>query len=319
MLSHHKIKPHRSHLLVTTKAVALQTQRLLALSTLSIACSFGLSSVSILMMQSAQAAPSNTPNKIANKQTTQAATKALPAILRTKELPIKAGTYRPLYLSKNSPLIQVNDFKMDETPVTNIQFYAFLKHHPQFNKQNIAPIFADPSYLQHWLKSSRSYVPKTDDFYRPVVNVSWYAANKYCQSQNKRLPTVEQWEYVAQASETRKNGSTEPGYNQRILDWYSQSAGNNNRLNKVGQSPANYWGVKDMHGLIWEWTENFNNSLVTGESRADSNLNQQMFCGSGAAGAVDPSDYAAFMRYGFRSSLEAKYTVNSLGFRCARY
>jgi len=74
-----------------------------------------------------------------------------------------------------------------------------------------------------------------------------------------------------------------------------------------------------MHGLIWEWTENFNNSLVTGESRSDSTLNQQMFCGSAAIGAVDPSDYAAFMRYGFRSSLEAKYTVSSLGFRCARY
>ncbi|PNK61812.1 formylglycine-generating enzyme family protein [Psychrobacter sp. FDAARGOS_221] len=237
----------------------------------------------------------------------------------TKERPIKAGTYRPLYLSKNSPLVKVNDFKIDETPVTNIQFYAFLKNNRNYQKQSIASIFADKGYLKHWLKADRGYTPKIADFDKPVVNVSWYAANQYCQAQGKRLPTVEQWEYVAQASETHINGSLQPGYNQRILEWYSKSAGNNQTLNKVGQSPANYWGVKDMHGLIWEWTENFNNSLVTGESRADSNLNQQMFCGSGAAGAVDPSDYAAFMRYGFRSSLEAKYTVSSLGFRCAKY
>lgn len=238
---------------------------------------------------------------------------------QAKELTIEPGVYRPLYLSKNSPLIKVDRFKIDEVPVTNIQFYKFLKQNPKYQKQSIAPIFADKGYLKHWLKASRGYTPSIADFDKPVVNVSWYAANQYCRSQNKRLPTVEQWEYVAQASETNKNGSLEPGYNQRILDWYSKSAGNTHQLTKVGQSPANYWGVKDMHGLIWEWTENFNNSLVTGESRSDSNLNQQMFCGSAAVGAVDPSDYAAFMRYGFRSSLEAKYTVSSLGFRCARY
>ncbi|SLJ84784.1 formylglycine-generating enzyme family protein [Psychrobacter sp. DAB_AL43B] len=236
---------------------------------------------------------------------------------QAKELAIQPGTYRPLYLSKNSPLVAVDRFKIDELPVTNIQFYQFLKTNPKFRKHAIAPIFADSNYLKHWLNTKDISVPKKSDFRKPVVNVSWYAANQYCRSQNKRLPTVEQWEYVAQASTTNKNGSLEAGYNQRILDWYGKSAGNKDQLADVGQSPANYWGVKDLHGLIWEWTENFNNSLVTGESRSDSNLNQQMFCGSGAAGAVDPSDYAAFMRYGFRSSLEAKYTVSSLGFRCA--
>ncbi|MDO5770186.1 MAG: formylglycine-generating enzyme family protein [Psychrobacter sp.] len=235
-----------------------------------------------------------------------------------KELPIKAGKYRPLYLSKNSPVVQVSAFQIDELPVTNAHFFLFLQDYPKYQKQSIAPIFADSGYLKHWLKTKDGYAPKKGDLRKPVVNVSWYAANEYCRAQKKHLPTVEQWEYVAQASETRIDGSREPGYNQRILDWYAKSGGSRYQLGNVGQSPANYWGVKDMHGLIWEWTENFNNNLVTGESRSDSNLNQQMFCGSGAAGAADPSDYAAFMRYGFRSSLEAKYTVSSLGFRCAR-
>lgn len=236
---------------------------------------------------------------------------------QAKELTIQPGTYRPLYLSKNSPLVAVDKFKIDELPVTNIQFYQFLKENPKFRQRAITSIFADAGYLKHWINTKDISVLKKTDFRKPVVNVSWYAANQYCRAQNKRLPTVEQWEYVAQASTTNKNGSLEAGYNQRILDWYGKSSGSKDQLADVGQSPTNYWGVKDMHGLIWEWTENFNNSLVTGESRTDSNLNQQMFCGSGAAGAVDPSDYAAFMRYGFRSSLEAKYTVSSLGFRCA--
>lgn len=237
---------------------------------------------------------------------------------QAKELPIKAGQYRPLYLSKNSPWVKVSAFYIDELPVTNAQFYKFVQKTSKFQKQNISPIFADSGYLKHWQKTSKGYAPKTTDLQKPVVNISWYAANQYCRSQQKHLPTVEQWEYVAQASETRINGSSEAGYNQRILDWYAKTGGSRYEMSNVGQTPANYWGVKDMHGLIWEWTENFNNNLVTGESRSDSNLNQNMFCGSAAIGAVDPSDYAAFMRYGFRSSLEAKYTVSSLGFRCAR-
>ena len=49
---------------------------------------------------------------------------------QAKEIPIESGVYRPLYLSKNSPLVKVDKFKIDEVPVTNIQFYKFLKHNP---------------------------------------------------------------------------------------------------------------------------------------------------------------------------------------------
>ena len=61
----------------------------------------------------------------------------------------------------------------------------------------------------------------------------------------------------------------------------------------------------------------FNTALVTGESRGDTQLDKQLFCGAGAASSVDPGDYAAFMRYAMRSSYSAHYTIESLGFRCA--
>lgn len=228
---------------------------------------------------------------------------------------ITGGTYRPLYLSKDSPLVTVKSFKLDKLPVTNAQYQAFVNSNPKWQRQNIAKLFVEADYLKHWQRAGNGYQPLTTDLNKPVVNVSWYTANAYCKSQGKRLPTVAEWEFVAQASPTRKNGSSEPGYNQKILDWYAKSA--TTPLVNVGQDKPNFWGVYNMHGLIWEWTQDFNSNLVSGESRADSNLNQNLFCGSGAAGAVDPSDYAAFMRYGFRSSLESKFTLRSLGFRCA--
>ncbi|MFC0819495.1 formylglycine-generating enzyme family protein [Moraxella marmotae] len=239
------------------------------------------------------------------------------AYAATKQVKISGGIYRPLYLSKDSPKVAVKPFSLDVLPVTNREFQSFLQKNPNYARGKIAPIFADTGYLKHWQKTSTGFVPKAADMNKPVTNISWYAANQYCKAQGKRLPTVEEWEYVARASAKNKDGSREKGYNQRILDWYAKSASSSYQMSEVGQSPANYWGVKDMHGLIWEWTENFNSALVSGESRADSQLNQTMFCGSGAAGAADPSDYAAFMRYAFRSSLTAKYTVGSLGFRCA--
>jgi formylglycine-generating enzyme len=56
---------------------------------------------------------------------------------------------------------------------------------------------------------------------------------------------------------------------------------------------------------------------VTGDARGDSGLERQLFCGAGSLDASNRSDYAGFMRFGFRSSLRAGYTVPNLGFRCA--
>ncbi|MFT0214002.1 formylglycine-generating enzyme family protein [Pseudomonas sp. F1_0610] len=229
---------------------------------------------------------------------------------------IEQGIYRPLYLSETSPMTEVDAFKIDKKPVTNAQYYAFVIQHKGWEKQAVSPLFSEASYLKHWQIIDQQYVPKMEDLDKPVTYVSWFAAQAYCEAQGKQLPTVAQWEYVAQASESQIQGSQEAGYTQRILDWYATSA--TKPLANVAQNPANYWGLYDLHGLIWEWTYDFNSALVTGESRSDSSLNQQMFCGSGAAGAADPSDYAAFMRYGFRASLQAPYALAQLGFRCAQ-
>lgn len=229
---------------------------------------------------------------------------------------ITQGKYRPLYMTAEQPLQQVDGFLLDKQPVTNRQYQSFIEKHPDWQKSQVPQLFAEARYLQHWLVSATQSILQKEQHDSPVVNVSWYAAQAYCEAQNKRLPTVAEWEYVALASEKQAEGFREAGYKQRILDWYGKP--NQSRLSHVAQSPANYWGVYDMHGLIWEWTEDFNSNLVSGESRADSSINQQLFCAAGTVGAADPSDYAAFMRFGFRSSLKAKFTLNNLGFRCAR-
>lgn len=229
---------------------------------------------------------------------------------------ITAGEYRPLYLSIDSPMVNVAAFRLDKLPVTNLAFQKFVSQQPKWQRNAVPSLFAEQAYLSHWQKNAQLHLPNDSDLNKPVIYVSWYAAQAYCQAQMKRLPTVAEWEYVAQASSTQKNGAQEKGYNQTILDWYAKAS--INAPGEVGQDESNYWGVHNMHGLIWEWTEDFNSNLISGESRNDSSVNQELYCASGSSGAINPSDYAAFMRYGFRSSLNAKFTLASLGFRCAQ-
>ena len=102
---------------------------------------------------------------------------------------------------------------------------------------------------------------------------------------------------------------------EEALAFYSRPRG---KLPEVDAAAPNPLGLRGMHGVIWEWVEDFNASLVSPDNRQDGDPERKRFCGGAAVGAEDVEDYATFMRLAFRSSLEATYAVHNLGFRCAR-
>jgi sulfatase modifying factor 1 len=226
---------------------------------------------------------------------------------------IKRGAYVPLYGTTNKKPVEVNGFSMDVYPVTNAQFAVFLKKFPELSRSKIKGIFADKSYLSHW-ESDFSY-GKNNLSNAPATNVSWFVAKKYCECQGKRLPTMDEWEYVAMADEKRVDARSKEEFNKYILSWYEKPK---TFVNPIGHTFKNYWGVYDMHGLVWEWTSDFNSIFLSGESRKDKDTDKDLFCGSGSVNASDLMNYAAFMRYGFRASLKARFTTRNLGFRCAK-
>ena len=234
------------------------------------------------------------------------------SITATPMVRIDDGNYTALYKQEGeSNVITIKPFLLDKFQVTNQQFHEFTKLNQKWHKQNIKPIFADDTYLQHFSATNAQEIAQ-----QPVVNVSWFAAMAYCKAQSKRLPTLDEWEYAARASASQIDGSKSTEFREKILAWYSKPT--TETIVDVIEAEANYWGVHGMHGVVWEMVRDFNTALVTGESRGDSSLDKQLFCGSGASSSVDPSDYAAFMRYALRSSYSASYTLNSLGFRCAK-
>lgn len=204
--------------------------------------------------------------------------------------------------------VEVLAFELDTAPVTNGEMLAFVTKVPQWRRSRVARIFAESTYLQHWRGELDlgEALPQA-----PVTHVSWFAAQAYCQAQEASLPTTLQWEYAL-----ADRGRGEQARRARVLAWYAQPSGQAPGL--VAQGAANGYGVHDLVGLVWEWTLDFSADMLGSEPRNSGTKEEARFCGAGALGALDPGDYATFMRYSFRASLRASFTTGNLGFRCAR-
>jgi len=220
---------------------------------------------------------------------------------------IPEGRFAPLYgIEKDQKDFLVKSFLMDSTPVTVGDFKKFLGAHPEWKKEKVSALYADQRYLADLPKSDKS----------PVINVSWFAASAFCESKKGRLPSTLEWEYVAAASETKVDASKDEVFVAKILDWYSKpESSSQNKI--VGRDKANLYGLHNLHGLNWEWTNDFNSIIMTSDNREDGSKLNGSFCGAGSIGSKTKEDYAAFVRYSLRSSLQAPYTLINLGFRCA--
>lgn len=228
---------------------------------------------------------------------------------------IPAGAFHPFFRAGNEPKqIPVQAFCLDVLPVTEGDFLEFVRANPRWRRSQVKRIFADESYLKNW--AGDLDCGATTAANAPVTFVSWFAARAYAQWKGKRLPTIAEWEYAASAGYTRADGENDAAFRRDVLQWYTTAAAP--QPAPVGAGRTNYWGVYDLHGLVWEWAADFNTSMVTGDARGDTGLDRQLFCGAGSQGTKDVGNYPAFMRYGFRSSLNADYCIHNLGFRCAK-
>jgi formylglycine-generating enzyme required for sulfatase activity len=224
------------------------------------------------------------------------------------------GVYRPLYPPSPAEAdVPVKEFLLDRLPVTNGEFVAFVHAHPGWQRDRVPRVFADEDYLSHWVAAD-ALGPDVGE-QQPVVRVSWFAAKAYCAARGARLPTEAEWELAASASRMQPDGRDDRAWREQILAWYSRP--NPAHLPVVGTTPANYWGVHDLDGLVWEWVLDFNSAMLTTDARKAGDKDTLTFCGGGAINATDKSNYPSFMRVAFRSSLRADYTTNNLGFRCA--
>jgi formylglycine-generating enzyme required for sulfatase activity len=222
---------------------------------------------------------------------------------------VPAGAHTPLYGAGESAAA-IAAFTLDRRPVTRAEFAAFLADRPEWRRDQVKRIFADEGYLAAW--------PAADDpgnavdGARPATEVSWFAAQAYCRARGQRLPTVDEWEYAATAA---PQGVGAEAWKSTVLAAANRRA--RGAPAPVGTGLTGAWGLRDLHGLVQEWTMDFNSVVVSSDSRGTGARDRGLYCASSARGAADVGDYAAFLRYAFRASVHGRTTTANLGFRCA--
>lgn len=132
----------------------------------------------------------------------------------------------------------IDAFYMDKYEVTNKRYKKFV----EAVKRTPPP---------HWVNSELQ-AERAD---HPVVFVSWYDANDFCQWEGKRLPTEPEWEKAAR------------GTDKRAFPWgdkFEAKRGNMPQLGKNDTMPVGSfangkspYGAYDMAGNVWEWTSDW--------------------------------------------------------------
>ena len=100
----------------------------------------------------------------------------------------------------------------------------------------------------------------------PVENVTWEDVQNFLQRLNDtdtdrkyRLPTEFEWEYAARAG---RQGDIPWAETQKV----AQLGGLTTQ--KVGGKESNEWGIYDMLGNVWEWTEDYYNEKIFADPRS---------------------------------------------------
>ena len=89
-----------------------------------------------------------------------------------------------------------------------------------------------------------------------MINVSWKDATSYTSWLSRktghtyRLPSKAEWVYAARAGTT-----TRYHFGNSISSSRANYGGNKDKTVAIGSYPANAFGLHDVHGNAWEWTE----------------------------------------------------------------
>lgn len=145
-------------------------------------------------------------------------------------------------------------FKLSATEVTNAQFEVFRPQHRQ----------------QHATAFQTLGLGDRDD--DPATYVTWEDAAAFCQwlSQKEgvsyRLPTEAEWEYACRAG-TATEFSTGKTLAPALAKHQRDPRDNSEPVDTaVGKTPANPWGLYDMHGNVEEWVADWYGAYAAGEA-----------------------------------------------------
>jgi formylglycine-generating enzyme required for sulfatase activity len=211
----------------------------------------------------------------------------------------------------------------DEGPVHEVTVCAFeCMRHPVTRRLYAEVMGVDPGW------------PEGPADERPVNNVSWFDAVRFCNRLSERdglkpcyridgedvswerdadgyrLPTEAEWEYACRAgTRTRWSFGDDEGSLSKYA-WYQTNA---KEPQPVGQKKANAWGLHDVHGNVWEWCwDRFGSYTRESQKDPQGPAEGEARVLRGGSFAVSPRSLRSACRYGFQPEDRDR----DFGFRC---
>jgi formylglycine-generating enzyme required for sulfatase activity len=156
--------------------------------------------------------------------------------------------------------VTLGEFLLGQTPITQAQWRAVAA----WERLDHEPVDRWPESLGADPIAKLTKPERFRGDLRPVVNVSWFDAQAFCQrlavrtGKNYALPSEAQWEYACRA------GTTTPFHygatiSTELANYNGEVYGNGEKGDFRQQTTdvlsfhANAWGLHDMHGNVWEW------------------------------------------------------------------
>lgn len=158
---------------------------------------------------------------------------------------------------------------------------------------------------------------------RPVMGVSWDDITKQYlpwlsrkTGKSYRLLSEAEWEYAARAGTATRFSFGNDDARLGEHGWFNGNS--DSRTQAVGQKKANPWGLYDMHGNVWEWTEdcwhaNYQGAPTDGSAWVTACTEDHRSV-RGGSWNDDPRSLRSANRFRVLPGLR----YNSIGFRVAR-
>jgi iron(II)-dependent oxidoreductase len=162
----------------------------------------------------------------------------------------KAGPQFPLLHETPRFRAKLDDFYLSVFAVTNEQFARFLSEMRPLAKQ-----------LQRWVSWLDRITIEPNDSYRaipdfekhPVINVTWFGAQAYCQWAGLRLPTEIEWEKAARGSLGRIFPWGNDWDPDRLCWWGSHDEKQTTVPVAAFENGCSPYGIFQMAGNVEEW------------------------------------------------------------------
>ncbi|KAF4529864.1 hypothetical protein B566_EDAN018115 [Ephemera danica] len=266
------------------------------------------------------------------------------------------GTNKPVFAADGEgparDVTLTKPFMLDRTEVTNAQFEAFVN---ATGHKTEAEVFGDSfvfdgllsaetrASIQQAVAAAPWWLPVKgadwrhphgpdshirDRMQHPVTHVSWNDAVAYCTWAGKRLPTEAEWEAACRGGLRDRlfpwGNKLKPKEQHHANLWQGEFPAENTvedgfmGTSPVSSFPNNAYGLSDMAGNVWEWTQDWWNTKHTNKPQTDPHGPETGTDRVKKGGSfLCHRSYCYRYRCAARSQNTPDSSAANLGFRCA--